>query len=187
MRRLRSLFSPWGRIGRRRFWFVILLAAVLVALPQIASLWVYFAFADDVLRRSPGSGFSQTVAMAIVGMAVFVASLSCATYLFVVASARRFNDRGKSSWWVLFGFLPVIGPIGALIELGFVPGTTGRNRYGPAPRRDTRELVAIFSEHDMAIAPERGRVSNLFAVLVAWVLLTLVNIAATVLLFQGPQ
>ena len=34
---------------------------------------------------------------------------------------------------VLIWLIPIIGWIWALIELGFLPGTTGPNKYGPDP------------------------------------------------------
>jgi hypothetical protein len=38
---------------------------------------------------------------------------------------RRFRDRGKSSWWALLYFIPVIGWLWILIECGFLPGKLG--------------------------------------------------------------
>ena len=73
---------------------------------------------------------------------------------------KRLHDRDKSAWWYLlygiapFGFfllaiylwtarvleaasilfvLSFVGLIWAIIELGFLRGTAGPNRYGPAP------------------------------------------------------
>ena len=34
-------------------------------------------------------------------------------------------------WWVLIGLIPIIGALWLLIELGFLKGTDGPNRYGP--------------------------------------------------------
>jgi len=44
---------------------------------------------------------------------------------------KRFHDRDKSGWWVLIGLIPIIGALWLLIELGFLKGTDGPNRYGP--------------------------------------------------------
>jgi uncharacterized membrane protein YhaH (DUF805 family) len=43
---------------------------------------------------------------------------------------KRFHDRDKSGWWVLLNLIPIIGPIWLFIELGFLPGTPGPNRFG---------------------------------------------------------
>ena len=36
-----------------------------------------------------------------------------------------------NGWWVLIGLIPIIGGIWLLIELGFLKGTDGPNRFGP--------------------------------------------------------
>ena len=43
---------------------------------------------------------------------------------------KRWHDRNKSGWWVLIGFIPLIGPIWALIENGFLAGDETENRFG---------------------------------------------------------
>ena len=49
----------------------------------------------------------------------------------VIVYIKRFHDRDKSGWWVLIGLIPLIGPLWLLIELGFLKGTDGPNRFGP--------------------------------------------------------
>lgn len=44
--------------------------------------------------------------------------------------AKRWHDRDKSGWWTLITLIPLIGPIWAMIECGFLPGTVGQNRFG---------------------------------------------------------
>lgn len=48
-------------------------------------------------------------------------------------SIKRWHDRDKSGWWVLIAFVPLVGPIWALVETGFLEGTKGPNQYGPDP------------------------------------------------------
>ena len=47
--------------------------------------------------------------------------------------SKRYHDRGKSGWWYLVTFIPLIGPIWVLIELQFLSGDRGSNRFGPPP------------------------------------------------------
>jgi uncharacterized membrane protein YhaH (DUF805 family) len=54
---------------------------------------------------------------------------------------KRFHDRDKSGWFVLISFIPVIGPIWLLIELGFLRGSAGDNRFGPDRLAATRHAV----------------------------------------------
>ena len=50
-----------------------------------------------------------------------------------VLAIKRCHDRDKSGWFVLISFIPVIGPIWLLVELGFLRGSQGENRFGPDP------------------------------------------------------
>ena len=43
---------------------------------------------------------------------------------------KRWHDRGKSGWWWLISFVPIIGGLWMMIELGFLPGEDGTNDYG---------------------------------------------------------
>jgi uncharacterized membrane protein YhaH (DUF805 family) len=58
------------------------------------------------------------------------------TLLFVVGSivlqVKRFHDLNRSGWWSLLSFVPIAG-LWVLIQVGFVRGTIGPNRYGPDP------------------------------------------------------
>lgn len=47
-------------------------------------------------------------------------------------SVKRAHDRGRSGWFVLVLFIPLV-QIWPLIELWFLRGTTGDNQYGPDP------------------------------------------------------
>jgi uncharacterized membrane protein YhaH (DUF805 family) len=49
----------------------------------------------------------------------------------IIVQLKRFHDRDKSGWWLLIGLIPIIGAIWLLIELGFLKGTPGPNRFGP--------------------------------------------------------
>ena len=49
----------------------------------------------------------------------------------IVIYVKRARDRGRSGWFVLLLFVPVLN-IWALIEFLFLPGTMGDNAYGAA-------------------------------------------------------
>jgi uncharacterized membrane protein YhaH (DUF805 family) len=49
----------------------------------------------------------------------------------IIVYIKRFHDRDKSGWWVLIALIPIIGALWILIELGFLKGTPGPNRFGP--------------------------------------------------------
>ena len=52
----------------------------------------------------------------------------------LAVTIKRWHDRDKSGFWILISFIPLIGPLWALIENGFLGGTPGPNRFGPNPR-----------------------------------------------------
>jgi uncharacterized membrane protein YhaH (DUF805 family) len=54
-------------------------------------------------------------------------------WLLFVLFVKRLHDRGKSAWWLLLLALPLLGPMWLLVELLFLPGTPGENRFGGDP------------------------------------------------------
>ena len=52
----------------------------------------------------------------------------------LAVGVKRCHDRGKSGWWLLLLFIPLIGFIWWLIDLGMLEGTPGPNAYGPSPK-----------------------------------------------------
>ena len=108
-------FRLEGRVPRQIYWIhaFILLPAIEVAVGVLLTLL------DD---RFPVLAYVGGV---IVGVPLLWASIA--------VRVKRWHDRNKSGWWVLIVFLPVIGPIWEIIELGFLRGTVGANRYGTDP------------------------------------------------------
>ncbi|MDC5840038.1 DUF805 domain-containing protein [Vibrio europaeus] len=135
------LFSFQGRIGRKTYWIWNVVYYLMI---------VGFALGMNVLAPS-------------------IAHLILPVFLIVVLvpdlaiTAKRWHDRGKSSWWLLLNIPLVIGrmtvPVGdpslagqpsilqaatsfaalacglwILVECGFLKGTDGENQYGPESR-----------------------------------------------------
>jgi uncharacterized membrane protein YhaH (DUF805 family)/ABC-type dipeptide/oligopeptide/nickel transport system permease component len=110
---LQLYFSFDGRIGRQTFWLkgVLLYSLILLIV----------AFAVGLiagLAESPGLFLLLILPVYVLG---FWPSLA--------VQVKRWHDRDRSGWWVLIGFIPVIGSIWTLIELGFLEGTAGANRF----------------------------------------------------------
>jgi uncharacterized membrane protein YhaH (DUF805 family) len=51
----------------------------------------------------------------------------------IAVAVRRLHDTGRAGWWVLLGFIPIIGWI-ALIYFYVLDSQPGDNRYGPNPK-----------------------------------------------------
>ena len=106
--------SPEGRVNRKQFWLWLVLP--LTAISIVAALVdVATGNYDPELRIGLFSAVFALVAL-IPAVIVYI---------------KRFHDRDKSGWWVLIGLIPIIGSIWLLIELGFLKGTPGPNRFGP--------------------------------------------------------
>ena len=63
----------------------------------------------------------------------YIITLLVLAWIELAVAAKRWHDRNKSVLWILFSFIPIIGQIWALVELGFIKGTKGHNRFGPDP------------------------------------------------------
>lgn len=103
------LFSFQGRVGRKPFW--------------IFNLCIFTSGLIFGLVAMPGQEISRYQLMFMLW--VLWPSLA--------VQAKRWHDVNKSALWILINFIPVAGPLWALIENGFRRGTTGPNRFGPDP------------------------------------------------------
>jgi uncharacterized membrane protein YhaH (DUF805 family) len=106
--RLGSLLSFDGRIGRRDYWLTML-----IGIGSVAGCAVLLDSSRSPLAVGIG---------ALVGIVAW--------WICLAASVKRWHDRNKAGTWVLIVLIPLVGAIWALIETGFVEGTTGPNDYG---------------------------------------------------------
>ncbi len=121
------LFSPQGRISRRQY-----------RLSRIgfAALWFAVAYligqarSDSLAAMTTHSGLALALAEIAVVVIVAVIGLTIS----VVLSIKRWHDLGKSGWWALSGFAPVIGWLWQMIHCNFMTGTPGANAYGDDPQ-----------------------------------------------------
>jgi uncharacterized membrane protein YhaH (DUF805 family) len=112
-----------GRISRKPYWIAIL------------PLIVGYAVAD-VMTESTDEG--------IAGLGYLIMIILIWPSLAV--QIKRWHDRDKSGWWQLIGMVPIVGPLWAFIELGFLKGTSGANRYDlPASPRPSYDYPAPAS------------------------------------------
>jgi uncharacterized membrane protein YhaH (DUF805 family) len=108
---LEFLFSPTGRIGRGQWWLAALLQLVLIV----------FLF---------GTLVGGIVVHSFPMLALSLILCFPAIWIGICANIKRYHDRDKSAWWLLVNFVPVIGGLWMLIELGFLRGTDGSNTFG---------------------------------------------------------
>jgi uncharacterized membrane protein YhaH (DUF805 family) len=106
------LFSLNGRIGRSTYWLRFYLPCLAICLAL-----VYLDFALGTLDRHRGLGVFSGIFLLL------------ASYPSIAVSVKRCHDRNRSGLFLLIGLLPVIS-LWLYIELGFLAGTTGPNRFG---------------------------------------------------------
>ncbi len=109
-----------GRIGRSTYWlkFVlpyVVITIVLTIIDMTAGLTI-----DDGMGGG-GIGILSSI-FSLIGI-----------WFSLAAGAKRCHDRGRSGWFQAIMLIPIIGGIWLLIELGFLKGTEGENRFGPDP------------------------------------------------------
>ena len=102
-------FSFEGRISRSTYWLKFVLPALLIQ--------TVFLIVDAVATE---------------GLLVSISALVL-IWPVMATQAKRWHDRNKSAWWILIGFIPILGSIWAFVELGLLKGTDGENRFGPDP------------------------------------------------------
>jgi|SRR5690625_51921 len=105
-----------SRARRKEYWNYVL---------YLFLLSIGASFVDTILGFSRMGGSVYGPVTSILFLVTFIPSLAVAV--------RRLHDIGKSGWWLLIGFLPVIGTIWLLIFL-VREGESLPNQYGDNPK-----------------------------------------------------
>jgi uncharacterized membrane protein YhaH (DUF805 family) len=116
------LFSFEGRIGRLQYFMgSLVLAALMVGVTLLGMvLGVFSAHYTGILGL-------LTIVLPLI---VVVPLAIWASYALAV---KRVHDRDHNWYFVLIGFIPVIGSIWLFVELQILKGTEGANRFGADP------------------------------------------------------
>jgi uncharacterized membrane protein YhaH (DUF805 family) len=147
------LFSFTGRINRAKYWAGVLFWTAIcivmfgVLIYQLAD--IIKMPQDEILAYLLSKGIALFVIFAVIFLVMIVSGLAL--------GVKRMHDRDKTGWWVvLFYYGPavlngisssidstfinlllsvasLVIAIWGLVELGFLRGTAGPNRFGPDP------------------------------------------------------
>lgn len=128
---LKLLFSIDGRISRKPFWIYFL------CLPALELLLRY------LLKNSDATTLKNADLIFIVVFA----------YPSLAVQIKRWHDLNKSAGSTLINLIPYVGMFWAFIELGFLDGTPGDNRYGPDPLGRTAPAKKINTYIDAQTTP----------------------------------
>ncbi len=124
---IRSFWSNYatfrGRARRSEYWFIQLFL-LLTNLAAAAIDLVLMDFDIDQFMANGGGG--------IVGLVWILATVVPLLAVLV----RRLHDTGRTGWWALIGFIPLIGSI-VLLVFTVQDSHPGENAHGPSPKRVT--------------------------------------------------
>jgi uncharacterized membrane protein YhaH (DUF805 family) len=84
---------------------------------------------DLVLLDGDVERFMAQGGVGIVGLVWILATIVPA----LAVLFRRLHDTGRSGWWALIGFIPVMGFI-VLLVFTVMDSDATENRYGPSPK-----------------------------------------------------
>lgn len=145
---LSFFFSPSGRIGRAQWWLaqLVVLAIVIIAVVLL------FGMLNGATEQAGGAD----VLLLAIGLVIVSLMLMWMGFCLTV---KRYHDRGKSAWWYLIQFIPIIGGIWALVELGFCSGDDGDNEYGDGPDFNIGEDLKALRER----SGQQGEVTSVSA------------------------
>ncbi|MCB1125969.1 MAG: DUF805 domain-containing protein [Verrucomicrobiae bacterium] len=109
LKALKNYVGFSGRARRTEYWMFVLFNLIAA---------IVLGIADAVLGTGGLLG-------AVYALAVFLPGLAVAI--------RRLHDTSRSGWWILIGFVPIVGII-VLLVFAVQDSTPGSNEYGPCPK-----------------------------------------------------
>jgi len=135
---LQVLFGFQGRIRRLQWW----LASIGAFFATLVAIFLLTFVMLMVYRGNPEEMPDGLKAALGAGILLFYLLL---VWMQLAIAVKRYHDRDHTGFWVLITLIP-LGGIWAFIELGFLDGTQGPNRFGPSPKGiGGTDLARVFS------------------------------------------
>ena len=125
--------DAWSAVSRAAYWLGNLGLMVLQWVVMFGLLQLSHSTLNRLTQLERGThslppDILQDLVMHV-GLPVMIVGLLFLYPSYALAT-KRWHDRGKSGWWSLIAFVPIIGALWMLIELGFLGGDDGINDYG---------------------------------------------------------
>jgi uncharacterized membrane protein YhaH (DUF805 family) len=103
-----------GRSRRKEYWMFTLIHTALYIV-----LW-----GSAILAKPSWLSLPLALICLLYALAAVVPGIAC--------TVRRLHDTGRSGWWILLSFVPLIGL--AVVVLLALDSEPGPNQYGPSPK-----------------------------------------------------
>ena len=116
-----------GRGDRYEYWLMLSSAIT------YTTVTTYIVVSTGVLRLTYHYGQIFGFGELTVILLFVIMNIPSAVIL-INASVRRYHDLDKSGYWSVVFFIPILGLIWQIAELGFSAGTNGANKFGVSPR-----------------------------------------------------
>lgn len=120
---LQRYFDFQGRSRRKEYWMFLLFVVICAVVAGLI---------EGILGMGGSIGGAYGPLSALLILGIFIPSIA--------VQVRRFHDQDKSGWFVLLGFIPIIGFIIVLVFM-CLEGTRGPNQYGPDPKNPDESEV----------------------------------------------
>jgi len=109
-----------GRSRRSEYWWIQLF----LVLTNLAVAAIDLALMNGDVERFIANGGGG-----IVGLVWILATIVPALAVLV----RRLHDTGKTGWWALIGFVPIVGAV-ILLVFTVLDSEVPENKHGPSPK-----------------------------------------------------
>lgn len=134
-------FQYSGRSSRKEYWYFFLACIVLA---------LFVGFLQGIVNGTAHAQ-GQTVRSGAFLIRVFQLLILLPS---ISITVRRLHDTGRSGWWILIGFIPVLGLIIQLVWMA-QRGTTGSNRFGDDPLQPRAVKGPEETGHSRPLMPDR--------------------------------
>ncbi|KAB2832665.1 MAG: DUF805 domain-containing protein [Caedimonadaceae bacterium] len=116
-------FCRHGRLNRKRYWLMSLLTTLVFV------LYVFALTASGFIQTEPG----QPVEMGP-GLILLLVGYAFIFFISLMMNIKRAHDRGRSGHFLWLLLIPLVS-LWPTIELLFLKGTEGSNKFGEDPLR----------------------------------------------------
>ncbi len=108
-------YAVFGGRARRKEYWMFLLFNILIS--------IALGFVEGMFGLVTELGFGMI--SIVYSLLLLIPSLA--------VGVRRLHDTGRSGWWLLIVFVPIVGAI-ALLVFAVQDSESGHNEYGPNPK-----------------------------------------------------